>query len=334
MITKKLGVVASIAALSISCSAMSQENEKKNVQATDLVEIFEKLGGKHPGFRRAHAKGLCTSGSFVPSQDPETLKYFDSAPLLTNGELPVSMRFSLGGANPSADERAPGTRGAGMQIKLPDGSLHVFTGNNFPVFAGKDPETFFGFLSTLLPDESGKYNPQNTGKYIMENPSVQAHAAWQQSAQTAASYANTEFFGLHTFFYNQGKDNQTKFRWHLTPDLGVKTLSKEEAAKKPEEFLEKTMMDQLEASKVSFTMHVSIGEDGDTDVDPSTQWSAERTKVPLGQIILTNAGGKDCNNTNYDPNMLSKGFSPSADPVLRMRSPAYAISFGKRLSNQ
>ncbi|MFT6269434.1 MAG: catalase, partial [Alphaproteobacteria bacterium] len=37
---------------------------------------------------------------------------------------------------------------------------------------------------------------------------------------------------------------------------------------------------------------------------------------------------------NFDPNILSAGFTPSADPVLRMRSPAYAISFGKRLSNQ
>jgi hypothetical protein len=39
-------------------------------------------------------------------------------------------------------------------------------------------------------------------------------------------------------------------------------------------------------------------------------------------------------NTNFDPNMMSAGFTPSADPVLRMLSPAYAISFGKIVSNQ
>ena len=46
-----------------------------------------------------------------------------------------------------------------MKIKLPNGSLHTFTGNNFPVFAGKDPQTLFGFLSSLVPDEDGKVDP-------------------------------------------------------------------------------------------------------------------------------------------------------------------------------
>ncbi|MCS4306412.1 catalase [Rheinheimera pacifica] len=41
-----------------------------------------------------------------------------------------------------------------------------------------------------------------------------------------------------------------------------------------------------------------------------------------------------CSNINFDPNVLSRGFSASDDSVLRMRSPAYAISFGKRLSGQ
>lgn len=333
-LSKCIGILGSASVLAFITPAISNEKPKAPVQANDLVEIFEKLGGKHAGFRKAHAKGLCAAGVFAPSQDPLTLKHFDNADLLTNGELPVSMRFSLGGANPNADERAPGTRGAGMQIKLPKGRMHIFTGNNFPVFGGKDPETFYGFLSTLLPDENGVRDPKRTGKYIMENPSVQAHAAWQQSAKTPASYANTEFFGLHTFFYNQGQKNQTKFRWQLTPDLGVVTLSKEEASKKQKSFLDETMQKQLAGKTVSFTLHASIGEAGDTDVDPSQQWPAERTKVALGKITLNAAGGDACKNTNFDPNLLSSGFTPSADPILRMRSPAYAISFGKRLSNQ
>lgn len=335
MTTSRITILLSMfAVVAVNQQSFAQDSAKKPVQANDLVEIFEKLGGKHPGFRKAHARGLCASGIFTPSTDQAMQEHFKNASLLSNGELPVSMRFSLGGANPNADERAPGTRGAGMKITLPDGSMHVFTGNNFPVFAGKDPETFFGFLSTLLPDEDGVRDPKRTGKFIMENPSVQAHAAWQQSAKTAASYANTEFFGLHTFFYNQGQPAETKFRWHLTPDLGVQTLSKDEAAQKPEAFLADTMKKQMADSTVSFTLHASIGQAEDSDIDPSSQWPSQRAKVSLGKITLTSAGDDSCNNTNYDPNLLSNGFSPSADAVLRMRSPAYAISFGKRLSNQ
>ncbi len=303
---------------------------QQTVQASDMIEIFEKLGGSFAGHRKAHANGVCAQGQFEPAAS----EHFAGAKLLTQGNLPVTLRFSVGGGNPNSDERAPGTRGAGIQIKLSDGSLHNFTGNNFPVFAGKDVETFHGFLSTLLPDENGKRDPQATLKYIQQHPSVQAHAAWQQQAQTAASYANTEFFGIHTFFFSDKDGQKTKFRWHLVPDLGVETLSKEEAAQKPEQFLASTLQGQVEQGKVSFTLQAVIGEEQDSDIDPSQQWPAERPVVSLGKITLTEAGGDACTPINFDPNVVSQGFASSDDPVLRMRSPAYAISFGKRLSNQ
>ncbi|MFT6084830.1 MAG: catalase [Glaciecola sp.] len=302
----------------------------KEVQATDVVDIFEKLGGKHPGFRKAHAKGMCASGTFVPAPN----EHFKGAALLANGDLPVSMRFSLGGANPNSDERAPGTRGLGMQIKLPNGSFHTFTGNNFPVFAGKDPETFFGFLSTMLPDENGKTDLAKTMAFIKANPSVQANAMWNQQAQTPASWANTGFFGLHTFYFNQASGEKTKFRWDIQPSLGVKTLDKDEAAKMPEEFLVDTFAKQLKEGIVSFTIMASLGEAEDSEIDPSQQWPESRPQIALGTVTVTANGGDACKNTNFDPNMMSAGFTPSADPILRMRSPAYAISFGKRLSNQ
>ncbi|MFQ3248723.1 catalase family peroxidase [Glaciecola sp.] len=316
--------------LAVAVSSPAIQASDKKVQATDLVDIFEKLGGKHPGFRKAHAKGLCATGTFEPSAS----EHFKGAALLENGNLPVSMRFSLGGANPNSDERAPGTRGLGMQIKLPNGSFHTFTGNNFPVFAGKDPETFFGFLSTLLPDENGKSDPAKTMAFIKANPSVQANAMWNQQAKTPASFANTEFFGLHTFFFNKASGDKTKFRWNIVPSLGVKTLEKDEASNMPAEFLADTFAKQLKEGKVSFTIMASIGEPEDSEIDPSQQWPDQRPQVAIGEVTVLTSGGEACNNTNFDPNMMSAGFSPSADPILRMRSPAYAISFGKRLSNQ
>jgi catalase len=326
-------IIFSITACLLIAGAATSMNvlaTDKQVQAIDLVEMFEKMGGKHPGFRKAHAKGLCALGTFTPSAN----EHFSGAALLSSGELPVSMRFSLGGANPSSDEKAPGTRGMGMQITLPDGSLHTFTGNNFPVFAGKDPETFLGFLSSLLPDENGNADPAKTMAFIQQNPSVQANVMWNQTAKTPASYANTAFFGIHTFYFDQSNGQKTKFRWDIQPALGVKTLEKEEAAKMPTEFLADTLSQQLKESAVSFTIMASLGEPQDSDIDPSQQWPSERIQVALGTVTVTTSGGDACKNTNFDPNRMSAGFTPSADPVLRMRSPAYAISFGKRLSNQ
>jgi catalase len=327
LITSSITAFLLITGTATTSSAVANENK---IEANDLVEMFEKLGGKHPGFRKAHAKGLCASGTFMPAPN----KHFSGAVLLSNGELPVSMRFSLGGANPNSDEKSPGTRGMGMQIKLPNGALHTFTGNNFPVFAGKDPETFYGFLSTLLPDENGKSDPAKTVAFIQQNPSVQANVMWNKMAKTPASFANTPFFGLHTFYFDQPNGQKTKFRWDIQPSLGVKTLEKAEAAKMPNEFLADTFAQQLKDETVRFTIMASLGEAEDSDIDPSQQWPSERPQVVLGTVTVNKSGGDVCKNINFDPNMMSAGFTPSADPVLRMRSPAYAISFGKRLSGQ
>lgn len=316
--------------LSLGLAGQVQAAKPESVQAHQLVDIFEKLSGKHPGVRKAHASGVCATGSFTPNSEAGP---FADAPLLSSGELPISVRFSMGGGNPEADERAPGTRGMAVQITLEDGSRHIFTGNNFPVFAGKDPETFFGFLSTLLPDENGQRNPQKTMEYIKAHPSVQANALWNQQAKTAYSYANTEFFGLHTFFYNSG-DESVMFRWHISPDLAVRTMGLEEAKTLETPFLAQRLTEQLAEDTVSFSLNVSLGEEGDAINDPSAQWPSDRQVVNLGKITLESAGGDDCTGTNFDPNVLSQGFTPSDDPVLKMRSAAYAISFGKRLSGQ
>lgn len=300
------------------------------VQALDFIQLFEKMAGKHPGLRKTHARGVCAAGVFEPAATGP----FASAPLLSQGSLPLSVRFSVGGGNPAADERAPGTRGMGIQISLPDGSKHNFTGNNFPVFAGKDPHTFYGFLSTLLPDEQGLRDPKRMADYVAAHPSVQEHYAWLKSAKTPASYANTEFFGLHTFFFQPKDESQIKFRWQLIPEAGVKTLEAEEAKAKSAGFLAETLAEQIATGEVSYRLMASLGEPGDSDIDPSSRWPTDRPQVLLGKVRLSRAGGESCTAINFDPNQLSRGFVSSNDPVLRMRSPAYAISFGKRLSGQ
>jgi catalase len=56
--------------------------------------------------------------------------------------------------------------------------------------------------------------------------------------------------------------------------------------------------------------------------------------VPAGVITLTALGGDTCERVNFDPNVLASGITASADPILQLRSAAYAISFGKRISGQ
>jgi catalase len=41
-----------------------------------------------------------------------------------------------------------------------------------------------------------------------------------------------------------------------------------------------------------------------------------------------------CEPINFDPLVMADGIGPTNDPILLFRSPAYAVSFGKRLSGQ
>lgn len=316
----------------LSLSSITQAQQPpESVSANDFIELFAKLGGEHPGMRKAHARGVCATGSFAPSSEAAQ---YSSASLFSLEQVPAQIRFSLGGPNPVADERTPGTRGVGIQLNLPDGSKYHITGNNAPVFTGKDPETFFGFLETLLPDENGKPDPAKTGAYIAANPSVQAALAYARSNPAPASFSRSDYFGIHTFFFENAQGELTKFRWHLMPDAGALGLSPEEAESLPSTFLEQRLKDDISAGTVSFTLSAAIGTEEDSVIDPSQQWPAERPTITMGTLTISDAGGEACKPTNFDPNVVPKGIKTSDDPVLKMRSPAYGISFGKRLSNQ
>ncbi|MBF7073142.1 catalase family peroxidase [Glaciecola sp. MH2013] len=319
-------------ALLTSLSATHLLHAQESKSPVEFVELFEKLSGKHPGVRKAHANGVCAKARFEPNK---ALAAHSSSPIFTQDTIDATLRFSLGGGNPNADERVAGTRGMAIQLNLPNGAKHNIVGNNTPVFAAKNPDIFFGLLERLLPGEDGKVDYAKLGAYIAQNPSTQRLAAWNQQVQTPYSYANTEFFGLHTFFMTNKEGKETKFRWHTTPDLGVQSMDKESAGKLETPFLAKRLQQQMDEGKtISYTITYALGTDEDTNVDPSQPWPAERPTKTMGKLTLTSVGGEACTGINFDPNVVGEGYKTSDDPVLRMRSPAYAVSFGKRLSGQ
>lgn len=128
-------------------------------------------------------------------------------------------------------------------------------------------------------------------------------------------------------------------RFQLKPQDGVKSLTDAELADKNGDFLSQRLSERLQKGAVSFDWVVSFGQPEDSVNDPTQQWPDNRSTLTVGTLTvgtlrLTSSGDDSCTKLNFDPNVLSRGFTASDDPVLRMRSPAYAISFGKRLSGQ
>lgn len=305
-----------------------------SVSPQELIQTFESVAGVHKGIRRGHAKGYCARGVFTGLQGASN---YSSSPIFNGTAHPVTLRFSLGGGNPAASDAARGPRGMALQIQLADGQAHNIAMLSTPMFPAKDPTEFNGLLQTFIPDpQTGKPDPTKTAAYRAANPSTQAQPAWLASHNPSWSYGSTRYYGIHTFFFTADDGKRHKVRWQFTPTKGEKLLSDDELATAGTDFLMDNLRQQLAMGKVSWDMEISLGEPGDNEIDPSQVWPDARPKVTLARLELTTAdiSDKGCDNINFDPNRVTVGVTPSADPVLQMRSAAYAISFGKRLSGQ
>jgi catalase len=299
-------------------------------QPNDFIEVFARIFGEHKGIRKGHAKGVCAVGDFTAS--PEATARFDAA-LFFGSAIPVSYRFSLAGGNPVAPDYARSPRGLAAQFTLADGSKHNIATLTTPVFGAKDPENFLGLLKASVPGADGKPDLTKIQAFRAANPDTQPQAQWLAANPPPWSYATAEYFGLHTFYLADKSGEKVKIRWHLQPKDDVKGLSATELAQQNANFLDDRLKQRLADGAVEFDWIISFGEAADSENDPSAQWPARPT-LNVGTLRINAAGDAGCSNINFDPNVLSRGFSAGDDPVLRMRSPAYAISFGKRLSGQ
>lgn len=126
-------------------------------------------------------------------------------------------------------------------------------------------------------------------------------------------------------------------RWRFEPLDGVRGLTPAELQSAPAAFLQARLQERLATGPVRFRLVATLAAPGDTLTDPSRAWPEGREERVLGELRLLAAepaAGGACTGVNFDPNVLADGLRPSEDPVLRIRSAAYAISFVRRLQGQ
>ncbi len=126
-------------------------------------------------------------------------------------------------------------------------------------------------------------------------------------------------------------------RWQFVPQDGEKQLSNEELKTAGPNFLEQALISRAQQGPVRWNMVVSIGEAGDPEDNPTLAWPETRKKVVVGTLSIMAAipqKGAECQRINFDPLVMADGIAPTNDPVLRFRSPAYAVSFAKRLGGK
>ena len=168
---------------------------------------------------------------------------------------------------------------------------------------------------------------------MKQHPDNAAQFHFLETNNPPASYANTAFYGIHTFYFVDHAGKTTNVRWRFVPEDGEKSLTDAQLAQAPREFLEAAFQDRVKQGPVRWEMIVTIGEPGDSENDPTVLWPAGRREIKAGTLTLTSFAPDQASGAykiNFDPMQMADGIEPTDDPVLRFRSSSYAISHSRR----
>jgi len=312
------------------------------VTPSQTVTALEETFGVHPGERRNHIKGTCAKGIFIGSNAAHP---FTRSALFSGDAIPVVARFSLPGGNPQIPDYARVPRGLALEFRLPGGSRQHMTMLNTPMFGASTPKTFYDAVVAKRPDPAtGKPDPAKLKAFRASHPDALAQSEYLAAHTPPVSWTNETYYGIHTFLFINKKNETTPVRWRTTPvrwrfvpQDGEKRFSDKALAQAPSSFLERRLIERVKAGPVRWDMILTIGEPGDPQNNPTLTWPASRKEVKVGTLTILSAApqkGGECEKINYDPLVMTDGINPSNDPVLLFRSPAYAISFGKRMRGE
>jgi len=215
--------------LAVSAAAAAQGE----VTADQVVTALEGTFGVTSGQRRNHTKGPVpwASSPAPPRQCVLALHLFSGKP------VPVVARFSLAGGNPKAPDTAKSARGMALEFQLPDGRLQHMAMLNTPVFGAAQPQTFLDLMLAMKPDPAtGKPDPEAMKAFKASHPDNHAQAEFLAKNNPPPSYANSSYFGIHTFKFVDGDGKATAVRWRFVPQDGEKRLTDDELKSGTAEF--------------------------------------------------------------------------------------------------
>lgn len=299
-----------------------------------IVDSLTKLaGGPHAGYRANHAKGIVTIGEFVPAPSAASIT---KAAHLQRTASKVTVRFSNASGVPNIpDANGNGfPKGMAIRFDLPKGvstDMVVISTNGFPVGT---PEDFLTFLKAIEASGPGVAKPTPVENFLATHPATLKFVTMSKPAPV--SFATQAFYGVNAFKFTNAKGESHFGRYRIEPLAGQQFLSAEETEKATPNYLMDELPVRLKKEPVKFRISVQLAEKDDVINDGTQVWPGTRKIVELGTLTLRSVhadGSKFEKGTMFNPLTLLDGIAPSDDPILLARPAAYAVSFGRRLSN-
>ncbi|MFT6269177.1 MAG: catalase [Alphaproteobacteria bacterium] len=303
---------------------------KDTVTAQQFVDL-QQGEQVHAGFRRTHAKGSCVGGVF---ESNGALNKYSTASVLQAGSFPFVGRFSIAGNNPTAPDLKAPVRSLALSIK--DTSVHGsewrIAMNTPPVMAVATPEAFYAQLKALAPNpETKQRDPSKISAFFADHPESKAFLEWKDTYIPATSFAGEIYNSINAFYLVDESHTQQAVRWQAVPLVeAAKVLNVDD---QNPDALQEQLAQMLKIAPVKFDLVFTLATPEDDEANPTILWPTQRKTINAGTLSIQQYSvqdGGECANINFDPLVLPKGIKPSADPILRARSSAYAESFRRR----
>lgn len=293
-----------------------------------IIDRFEQVNGRHPGFRRNHAKGVCVTGWFDSNGAGQRLS---QAAVFRPGRTPVVGRFALAGGLPMIPDNPKAVRSLALSFRSPGGEWRTGM-NDIPVFPVATPAAFYDQLLAARPDPAtGKPDPARMQAFLARYPET-ARALQIIAARPAASgFADATYNSLDAFRFVDARGVSTPVRWSMVALQPF--ASPVQAAPGDPNYLFDGLIAQLRQGPLRWRLVATLARPGDPTNDATLPWPADRPQVELGVLTLDHVQAEapgDCRDINYDPLVLPSGIAPSDDPLLTARSAAYSTSFTRR----
>ncbi len=302
------------------------------VSGGDITAALETNGGGvKPGYRRAHAKGLCLTGSFAANGSGSALS---TASALRAGTYPVLGRFSLGGGNPLASDGRNVFHSMALLLKTPDGQEWRMALDHTPIFPVADVPAFLALQRATTPDpRTGKPNPAVLQPFLAAHAEVQAFQAHMAKAVLPNSFANATYYSINAFRFTDAAGSTRLVRWQFVPEAPLAGLDKQHLDQLPRDALFKEMIARTAKGPSRWHLLLVEANPGDVTDKATIAWHGPHRTIDAGTLTIKAVQPEEtaaCRDLNFDPTILPAGIAVSDDPLLAARSKAYSSSFTRR----
>ncbi len=302
------------------------------ISGDTIANALQGATGKvFPGYRRAHAKGVCVAGSFESTGAGAAVS---QASLFAAGRTPVMGRFSSNSGNPMAPDATALFHALGLRFLLPRGEEWRMALDHTPIFIVSNPKDFLDLqLANQVDPATGKPDPAKMPAFISTHPETRAFLGFIRTWPLPSSFANGTYYSIHAFRFIDAHGQEQMVRWQFEPQTPFAALDPATLGDLPPNFLFDELLGRMQQGPLRWHLILIVANAGDPTNNATVQWQGEHRRIDAGLLTLDHASTEaegQCAGFNFDPTILPRGVAISDDPLLPARSAVYSASFRRR----